>query len=548
VLFVCGCDQTRAPAVDRSVLVDRAHFNIPGLEPLEELLIEQGYDVALNRQRFTRGRLKDANILLIGAPRPHDLSNSVAISPDGRVLASGGEDRTIQLWDLDTGKPRNPLRESDWVGPLSFAANSRMLVSGSAEQSVKLWDTGSGQIRAVFKHPGRLRSVAVSPDGRVVASAGDDGVVALWEPHSGRLLGTLSGHTSAVLHVTFSPDGVALATAGGDGVTKLWDVASGEMLAAFTGHRGPVHHTAFASDGRKVASASADGTVKVWDVEAGVAAFTLMEEAASVAFSPDGLTLATGGETTIKLWEARTGQHRTAIETDSDWVRSLGFSPDGELLAWVDDDELVQVWDLNAGRVRHGLPGRLDAIWHPGPAFTDEECETVIQWIIAGGSLLLITDHAPWATPSQCLTEALGVVMSNSNGTIDPEHYLPEGNMGWLVFTRKEGLVGDHPVTLGRSVEERVDNVVTFYGQSLVSSNDFAPLLPLSDSALDLVESGARIPAAGHAQAVAGVFGKGRVVVLGEAMMFMEAGLTRSDFDNRQLAVNTVRWLSREFD
>jgi hypothetical protein len=103
-------------------------------------------------------------------------------------------------------------------------------------------------------------------------------------------------------------------------------------------------------------------------------------------------------------------------------------------------------------------------------------------------------------------------------------------------------------VTLGRSVEERVDNVVTFYGQSLVGPNDFTPLLPLSASALDLVESGARIPAAGHAQAVAGVFGKGRVVVLGEAMMFMEAGLTRSDFDNRQLAVNTVRWLSREFD
>jgi len=528
--------------------VDQAHFNIPGLDPFVDVLIQQGYEVDFNRHKFTWEGLQDFDILLIGAPLPHDLSNSVAISPGGRTLASGAADRTIQLWDLDTGELRSTLRDTDWVGPLSFAADGRTLASGSADQSVKLWDMETGQVRAVFKHPGPVRSVSVSTDGKVVASAGDDQMVALWESASGQLLNTLSGHTGAVLHVAFSPDGVSLASSGADGITRLWDVESGDLQTLFRHHLGPIHHAAFAPDGRTMASASADGTVKVWNVEAEQVSLTLTEEATSVAFSPDGSILATGGETTIKLWVVRTGQILTTIEMDSDWVKSLSFSPDGKALAWVDDDEVVEVWDLRARRAKYSLPGRVDALWHAGPAFTDEECETVIQWISAGGSLLLITDHAPWAAPSQCLTAGLGVVMSNANGTIDPNHYLPEGNMGWLVFTRKAGLVEDHPVTRGRNAAERVNKVVTFYGQSLIGPKDFTPFLTLSASALDLVENGERMPAGGRAQGIAGLFGEGRVVVLGEAMMFMEAGLTRSDYDNRQLALNTVRWLSGDLN
>lgn len=565
VILVSGCEQERIPAeraqrtvlaeepstartANHSVLVDQAHFNIPGLEPFVELLIQQDYEVVFNTKQFSWEGLKEADILVIGAPQPHDLSNSVAISPDGQTLASAGKNRTIQLWDLDTGSLRTTLPETDWVGPLSYAAGGRMLASASAEHSVKLWDTETGEVRAFFKHPAPVRSVSVSPDGGIVASAGDNQRILLWESDSGGLLKTLSGHTSGVLDVTFSPDGVTLASSGRDGITRLWDVASGEVLTTFRDHRGPVHQAVFAPDGLTMASASADGTVKVWSVESGRVAFTLTEETASVAFSPDGSILATGGETTVKLWSVGTGQMLTAIETDSDWVKSLSFSPDGELLAWVDDDEAIRVWSLSTNRIRHILPGRVDALWRVGSAFTDQECRIVIEWISAGGNLLLITDHAPWATPSQCLTAALGVDISNSNGTIDPNHYLQEGNMGWLVFTRRAGLVGDHPVTRGRNFEERIDNVVTFYGQSLMGPSDFTPFLTLSASAVDLVESGDSIPAAGRAQGIAGQFGKGRVVVLGEAMMFMEAGLTRSDYDNRQLAINTVRWLSGELN
>lgn len=579
LVIVCGCAQEDAPpaqarppggadrpaasmASGHQVLVDEAHYNIgiPGFEPLQwnekrgfpgferlmELLTREGYLVVRNRQEFTKESLKESDVLFIGAPAPHDLSNSIAFSPDGMTLAAGGENKTIKLWNLSTGELENTLHDSDWVGSVSFAPDSRTLASASADQSVKLWDIRAGSVRVVLKHSAPVRSVSFSPDGAVVASSSDDGAARLWEAESGRLLKTLRGHEGPVLHVAFSPDGVALATSGADGITKLWDIESGAVRATFSGHGGPVLHVAFAPDGGTLASASADGTVKLWDVGTVQLVTTLTDNVWSLAFSPDGSLLATGGEATINLWGVQAGRIHNTIDADLDVAWSVSFSPDGKLLAWVDDDEKIQVWDQSAARVRHILDGRIDAIWDAGPALTPDECEAVLDWVFTGGALLLITDHAPWAAPSRCLTAGLGVAISNSV-TRDPNHYLAEAGGASLVFTREEGLVGDHPITRGGNDEERVDDVVTIGGQSLKGPSDFTPFLILSPTAVDRAEGG-EISAAGRAQGVAGRFGDGRVVVLGEAMMFMERGLTYSDYDNRQLALNIVRWLSGELN
>ena len=555
LVIVCGCAQEDVPAEQPAasmtsghrVLVDEAHYNM-GFEPLVELLTREGYLVVRNRQEFTKESLRESDVLFIGAPAPHDLSNSIAFSPDGMTLAAGGENKTIKLWNVSTGKLENTLRDSDWVGSVSFAPDGRTLASATADQSVTLWDIRAGSIGVVLEHSAPIRSVSFSPDGAVVASSGDDGVVRLWEAESGRPLKTLHGHEGPVLHVAFSPDGVPLATSGADGITNLWDIETGAVRATFSGHRGPVLHVAFAPDGETLASASADGTVKLWDVGTGQLVTTLTDNAWSLSFSPDGSLLATGGEATINLWGVQAGRIHNTIDADIDVAGSVSFSPDGRLLAWVDDDEVIQVWDRSAGRVRHILDGRIDAIWDSGPALTPDECEAVLDWVFTGGALFLITDHAPWAAPSRCLTAGLGVAISNSNTTRDPNHYLPEGNMGWLVFTREAGLVGDHPVTRGGNDEERVDDVVTFAGQSLKGPSDFTPFLILSPTAVDRVQGGDMISAAGRAQGVAGRLGDGRVVVLGEAMMFMERGLTYSDYDNRQLALNIMRWLSGELN
>ena len=149
------------------------------------------------------------------------------------------------------------------------------------------------------------------------------------------------------------------------------------------------------------------------------------------------------------------------------------------------------------------------------PAFTDAECAAVRDWIKDGGSLLLISDHAPMGAAAECLAKSLGVSMSKG-ATSDPSH--SEGGDTSLVFTRQNQLLGDHPITRGRDESERVNRVQTFTGTSVKGPDGSVPILKLADTAMDLaMGEGQPASAAGRAQGVAFSLGKGRVVVMGEA-------------------------------
>jgi hypothetical protein len=178
-------------------------------------------------------------------------------------------------------------------------------------------------------------------------------------------------------------------------------------------------------------------------------------------------------------------------------------------------------------------------------AFTEAECDAVRDWVRAGGSLLLITDHTPFGSAAAPLARRFGVRMSDAY-TADRQN--SEG--GDLVFTRKNKLLGDHPITAGRGDSERINRVKTFTGQSLQGPTGSVAILRLGKTAVD-ERDGRRIPAAGRAQGVAFAFGEGRVVVLSEAAALTAQGDGVSRFgmnvpglDNRQLALNIMHWLS----
>ncbi|HKC62799.1 MAG TPA: hypothetical protein VKB86_04145 [Pyrinomonadaceae bacterium] len=226
------------------------------------------------------------------------------------------------------------------------------------------------------------------------------------------------------------------------------------------------------------------------------------------------------------------------------------------------------------------------------PAFTDEECDAVRDWVRAGGSLLLIADHAPFGAAAENLAKRFGVDMSKGH-TIDVNNYDQENgnnNRSFLVFSRDNKLLINHPITEGRDSTERINRVVTFTGQSLKGPEGSVAFLKLSDTAqdqqppskdsklvtLDRLPNGQPLPpgvtvqgrmpgptvsAAGRAQGIAFAFGKGRVVVLGEAAMLsaqlvtgiaaqlmgkdeIRFGMNRAGIDNRQLALNIMHWLS----
>ncbi len=203
-------------------------------------------------------------------------------------------------------------------------------------------------------------------------------------------------------------------------------------------------------------------------------------------------------------------------------------------------------------------------------AFTDEECDAVRDWVQSGGSLLLITDHAPMGAAAENLAKRFGVEMSKGMTEDAKNHDTASGDTSQLVFTRENGLLLEHSITQGRDASEKINKVMSFTGQSLKTPENGTAFLKLGDSAMNraakveveksggdtrvLINYGEPTPATGFAQAVALQFGKGRVVVLGEAAMLTAQldGKTKKPFgmnvqgiDNRQLALNIVHWLSK---
>jgi len=189
------------------------------------------------------------------------------------------------------------------------------------------------------------------------------------------------------------------------------------------------------------------------------------------------------------------------------------------------------------------------------PAFSDQECDAVRDWVKAGGAMLLIADHAPMGAANQILAQRFSVDMSKMF-TIDPKNYdVESNNPGFIIYTRESGRLADHAITRGRNDSERVNKIITFTGQSLKGPADSTAFLKLADSAEDAMPGVNTNPAsaAGRSQGIVMTIGKGRVVVLGEAAMLsaqlagsnrMPFGMNRPGIDNRQLALNIVHWLS----
>ena len=309
---------------------------------------------------------------------------AVAITPDGKLTASSGED--IRLWETATGKPVRRLAAP--AVALAISPDGKTLASAGG-RTLRLWDLETGKEIHKAQGPRLLRAVAFSPDGKLLASGDEQATIRLWDPSTLKPIRQLADMKSLAesLSLAFSPDGKTLACAGawnqfGVGnmtlnlqgrvtVTSkqgyfvlMWDVATGQEVRRFAGLKDKIRSVAFSPDGRTLAGSSQDGRIVLWEAATGrerlhilahpVAAsagdtFGLALAAVpALAFTPDGKTLVSaGGDRTIRLWDSSTAREVGKFAAPAD-LSALAIARDGKRLISGSADSTVLIWEVQA--------------------------------------------------------------------------------------------------------------------------------------------------------------------------------------------------------
>ena len=352
---------------------------------------------------------------LLNTLEHQDGVSSIAWSPDSQTIASTiYKPATITLWSREGEKLQtlesNIDNHTKPIHTVSFSPDGKTIASGGDDRKLILWlwdGKNAVRQRTIQRHDNSIESVVFSPDGKMLASASRDGTVKLWDREKGIEQRTLEGHKLDVNSVSFSPDGLTIASASTDKTVKLWNLES-QTLQRLNGHTHLVQSIRFSPDGKRVATASDDKTVKIWSREGDGEWFldqTLPHPGwvRSVSFSRDGQTIATAGKgRTIRLW-SRQGELIREIPHDNG-VNSVSFSPDDRKIAVGNQDNTVTLLTREGDRIDnfkvHEDEGDdiqvLSVAWSPDSqkiAVSTQENPAVTLWSASGRQLGTLEGH-----------------------------------------------------------------------------------------------------------------------------------------------------------
>jgi WD40 repeat protein len=337
----------------------------------------------------------------------------VIISPDDRLVATGGSGGQISIWQVDTGENLLSIKaHSSHATGMIFTSDSKKLISASFDRSIKIWDVDSGICLQSWQVSTPLYRLDLSDNGKILAIAGECGSIFLWDIETGKISKILTGHLLGVMYVAFQPHGNLLASASFDSTIKLWDLSTGECIKTLVEHTQIVSSVNFNPLGTQLISSSFDSLIKIWDVKTGNCLQTMQEHSKIVVaafFTPSGeqiisasqdltlriwekaqidnwqcikvlqghqnniwsIALDSTGKISIsgdlsgvlKFWDVESGQCIKTLRSIPKGFRSLAFHPEGDLLASSSEDCKIRLWDLNSDRCLNSISAHQMAVW-----------------------------------------------------------------------------------------------------------------------------------------------------------------------------------------
>ena len=277
-----------------------------------------------------------------------NLSDYLAMSPDGGTVAGRERDDKVYLWDVADSENKVVLSgDTSKVRRMDFSPDGQTVAGGTTDDKVILWDVVTGARKAVLiGHTHVITSVAFSPDGRTLASGSWDETVRFWDVATGTHKTTLTEHTEGISNIGFSPDGhIFASSSANEDKLRLWDAIAGTHKAALDTD---ANCFAFSPDSSTLATGGWGGALNLWDVASATHKAEFLghlSNISSVAFSPDGGTLASGSVDKLYLWDIDSGRRKLSITGHTDGVYSLAFSPDSKTLA-SGSREQIHLWDI----------------------------------------------------------------------------------------------------------------------------------------------------------------------------------------------------------